>query len=329
MPLVKFNKPALDLAQQLQKWQIRGLGVGDSASAIHYLEFIGYYRFSGYALSFQDAGHADKHFKPGTRFEDLLSLYVFDRELRLLVMDAIERTESAIKARIVNEMSVKHGPHWFMDSKHFVLPPPPQLRPVKPYFSHNDLLDQIDGDLGIPKSAKLPCRPHNEVFINHYYKCYSDPYLPPAWMVFEILSMGTVSRLFAGLKEPNDRSAIASRFGVDEQVLQNWLHVISHIRNMCAHHRRLWNRQLVIKFIISKKLAYLVAHLPLKDRFYAIAVILHYFMGIVAPKSTWHCRLSDLINTCPLPPAGHMGFPNGWRSLPFWSIEPAAVDYSI
>ena len=116
---MKFTKPPFTLQQQLQKWQSRGLIVADPTRAAHYLRFIGYYRLSGYTLVFQDGGHPDKHFKPGTTFEQVLSLYVFDRELRLLLLDAVERVEVGVRTCLVNEMSVKHGAHWFMDANAF------------------------------------------------------------------------------------------------------------------------------------------------------------------------------------------------------------------
>src|ERR1043165_4000504 len=120
MALIKFNKPALSLNHQLQKWQSRGLNIADLAKATHFLKVIGYYRFSAYALPFQDGSHPDKHFKFGTDFEQILSLYVFDRELRLLTLDAIERIEVAVRAGIINQMCINHGPNWFMDAKNFV-----------------------------------------------------------------------------------------------------------------------------------------------------------------------------------------------------------------
>ena len=225
---MKFDKPALTLDQQLEKWQSRGLTIPDPAKALHYLEHIGYYRFSAYALPFQDPGHPDKHFRPGTTFEMVLSLYVFDRELRLLVMDVMERIEVAVRAHIVNEMSIRYGPHWFMETTYFKSLPPRPL--TKHHFDHDEFLDKIDEELGIPKMAKTPSAPHNEVFINHYYRKYGDPYLPPAWMVFEVLSMNRMSHVFANLADPADRNRIACHFGVDEQVLQKWLHCLSHVR---------------------------------------------------------------------------------------------------
>lgn len=317
---MKFTKPPLTLPQQLAKWQSRGLAVSDTTMALHYLQFIGYYRLSAYTLPFQEPAHPDKHFKSGTTFEQVLSLYVFDRELRLLVLDGIERVEVAVRTCLVNEMSTKHGAHWFMDPQHFKVPGP--SRP--PHFDHNKFLDKLEKELGIPPGNTILGRPHNEVFINHYYTKYGDPYLPPAWMVFEVLPMGSMSQVFANLRDAKNRAAVAAPFGVDEQVMQNWLHCLSYVRNGCAHHRRLWNLQLVIKPTIAKKLASLV---PVRDRFYALAVILHYMLGVTAPKSSWHERLARLLDTHPVADQRMMGFPPGWKSEAFWGF--GTEDFTI
>lgn len=317
---MKFSKPALDLTQQLQKWQSRGLVVANPAEALHYLQFIGYYRFSAYTLPFQSLASPDKPFATGTTFEQVLSIYAFDRELRLLVMDAIERVEVAVRSSLVNHMCLKHGAHWFMDASHFRVPPPIHAQGGPRGFNHSAFLDTIDDELGIPPSAKRPVRQHNEVFINHYFSKYTDPYLPPAWMVFEVVSLGTLSRVFSNLKDNNDRTAIAKPFAVDEQVLGSWLHCLSYVRNLCAHHGRLWNRQLVIKPIIAKKHTTLVT---VKDRFYSIAFILNYLLGIIAPRSAWHDRMRALVQSHPMANTAAMGFPQGWESLPVWNPQAA------
>jgi len=310
---VKFSKPPLTLSQQLAKWQSRGLVVADTAKALHYLKFIGYYRFSAYTLPFQDPAHHDKHFRSGTTFEQVLELYVFDRELRLLVLDAIERAEVAVRTCLVNEMSTRHGAHWFIEARHF-----------GGRFDHNRFLDKIDKELGIAAGARRPSRQHSEVFINHYYAKYTSPDLPPGWMVFEVLPLGTMSLVLANLANVSDRKAVALPFGIDEQVLTSWLHCLSYIRNVCAHHSRLWNRQLVIKPLVAKKHAALV---PVRDRFYAVAVMLHYMLGLTAPKSSWHERLARLVDGQPAGNLRVMGFPAGWKAVPFWGFS--TEDFAI
>ncbi|MFU8894518.1 MAG: Abi family protein [Luteolibacter sp.] len=282
---MRFQKPALPLPALIQRWEDRGLGILDQSEAEHYLRFIGYYRLSAYALPLQQkgaqpAGLIDKPFKAGVTFDDILNLYRFDRELRLLFMDAIERIEVAVRTCIVNEMSLRHGPHWFMDARHF--------KPHAPRFRHRRLIERIEKELQIQNGAMSPTKPHHEVFINHYYATYTDPYLPPAWMVAETLTLGTWSVIFENLRETHERKAIAKPLLTDEQVLRNWLHALTYVRNLCAHHSRLWNRQIVIKPMIAKRHA---NFLKSNDRCYAIAVVVEDMLRTIAPGTSWAIRL--------------------------------------
>jgi abortive infection bacteriophage resistance protein len=126
LPLVPFNKPPLNLPDQFGRLISRGLNVPDRATVAHYLSHIGYYRLSGYALSFQVGGTGpDRHdFKPGVTFDAILDRYVFDRKLRLLVMDAIERIEISVRAALSNVIAPRHGAHWYMSKA-----PRPVVRP--------------------------------------------------------------------------------------------------------------------------------------------------------------------------------------------------------
>lgn len=116
--MTAYTKPALDSSQHIMQWQQRGLGVVDTARAEHYVSAIGYYRLSAYTLPFQ-VGNPIHHFQAGTTFDQVLYLYVFDRQLRLLVMDAIERIEVAVRSQLNNHMAQKYGPHWYLDEQYF------------------------------------------------------------------------------------------------------------------------------------------------------------------------------------------------------------------
>ncbi len=309
---MKFTKPALTVPQQVIKFQGRGLLIEDLVEAEHYLRYIGYYRLSAYALPLQQGGIPDKPFKRGAAFRNILDLYRFDRELRLLVMDAVERIEVAARSVIVNEMSIRHGPHWYMDAAHF--------NPASPRFKHHELLNRIDKEFTIPAGGSNPVRPHHEVFINHYFTKYTSPYLPPAWMVAETLTLGTWSQIFENLRVTGERKAIAIHFGVDEQLLRNWLHALTYLRNLCAHHSRLWNRQTVIKITVAKKH---LSFLKTNDRFYAFAVVINDLLQRIAPHTGWHQRLEKLLSDHRFVDPVAMGFPANWREEPFWALAPA------
>ena len=307
-----FSKPALKNCELLKRWSQRGLQIQDWSRAEHYLQFSGYYRLSAYALPFQvtqdeaQVNGLDKPFKTGTSFEDIWECYCFDRELRLIFMDAIERIEVAVRSVIINVMSLQHGPHWYMDPKHFS---------VDQKFKHQELLKKIEKELkivgGDPKG-------HHEVFVNHYLTHYNDPYLPPSWMIAEVLTLGTWSLIFEHLKIGEERKEIAKPFLIDEYVLRNWLNALTYLRNICAHHARLWNRQFVIKPMIAKKHA---KFLKENNRCYAIATVIEELMKAINPESRWAERLNKLLKNYPKIPLKALGFPEAWYQEPFWNLH--------
>ena len=153
-----------------------------------------------------------------------------------------------------------------------------------------------------------------QTFIKHYYDKYGEPALPPSWMVFETLSFGTVSQAFKNLTRQNQKP-IAKTFGLDGAVLGSWLHALSYVRNLAAHHQRLWNRVYTIKPIAARHLA---ADLQDTTRFYAQAVMIEALLRVVAPASRWGDRLADLLAQHPKVPLGRLGFPEGWQQREVW-----------
>lgn len=303
---MRFTKPPLTIPQQLAKLKARGLVIADPAAAEHCLRYVGYYRLSAYALTFQDCTQPGKPFRPGTSFEQVVDLYRFDRELRLLVLDAIERVEVAVRSALNNELGLLHGAHWYMTAGHF-----------HAEFDHADFLDDLREEYRLATDGTGPVRPHQEVFINHYYEKYGDPELPPSWMVFETFTINTVSRMYRNLASRPLRQTLAATFGADESNLRGWLHTLSYVRNLCAHHARLWNRRLVIKFTVANK------HRTVLDRgdtLYATAVVLRSLLRRVAPETQWHWRLRELISRYPGLPLGAMGFPANWQQNSFWDF---------
>ena len=238
-------------------------------------------------------------FLDGVSFEDVLDLYVFDRKLRLAVMDAVERIEVAFRAQFSQTMSEQHGPHWFMDAAHF-----------QPGYDHAGFIARIKKDIG-HDNAKAAMR---QTFIKHYYDKYGDPELPPSWMIFEVLSFGTVSLAFKHLTRQNQKP-VAKPFGLAGEVLASWLHALSYLRNLAAHHQRLWNRTYTIKPIQAKWYA---AELQHTSRFYAQAVMTEVLLKVVSPDTRWGQRLADLLAEHPKVDARRLGFPDDWRQRPLW-----------
>lgn len=294
-PKLPYNKPALSPPDLLQHLISRGLIITRRLRALHALEHIGYYRLLLYMRPLQqfDPATGTRRFVPGTTFDDVVALYEFDGKLRILCMDAVERIEVALRAAIVSEVAVSHGPHFFTDQAHF------------------DTQVAFDDFQDVVKEEK------RSVAFRHYYRRYSTPSLPPIWVVMEALTFGTLSHFFSGLQRSH-RKAIAARFGFDEKVLRSWLRALNGLRNMAAHHNRLWNAPMhVDQPIAAKRLA--VEFGPTNDTFFARAVVAVALLENIAPRSRWKERLIRLLDKNPGVPEQAMGFPPGWRKRSFWS----------
>ena len=291
-----FEKPALTHAEQVERLRQRGMVVEDPAAAAFYLQHRNYYRLGAYWVPFE-ADHGTHRFRPGTRFDQVLALYVFDRELRLLVLDAIERVEVSVSSQWAYQMAHRHGPHGYLD-------PALALRRDKWQRDEKQVCDEVHRA--------------NETFIKHFFKVYREP-LPPVWAACEVLSLGLLSRLFDNLKPMPTRRAIAQVYGIDDKVLGSWLHHLSHVRNVCAHHSRLWNREFTITPMLPRhKPAALAGQFAANSRrLYNSLVLLLHCMDIIAPQHHWRTRLRELVARHGID-TGAMGFPAGWERMPIW-----------
>ncbi|WP_339798104.1 Abi family protein [uncultured Hyphomonas sp.] len=300
---MKFTKPALSIADQIALLERRGMTVPDRARAEHYLRHISYYRLRAYWLPFETPAevNGDHAFREGASFDDAVSLYVFDRQLRLLVMDAVERIEVSFRGTWAHHLAMKYGPHGYIDGT---------LYGRQDHYAKAlaGLIEEIDRS--------------RDTFIEHYRQKYDDPELPPIWMAAEVMSLGQLSKWLGNLKLRSDRQAIAKPYGLDEKVLVSAAHHIAHVRNICAHHGRLWNKQ----FTVTMKLPQYPASLKLainpttERRLYNTLAAIGYLIGIIASGSDWRRNLINLIDEYPLADTAAMGFPANWRDMAAWRV---------
>ncbi len=296
-PKVPYSKPSLSVEQQIQLLEDRGLLIDDQDRANHYLSYIGYYRLSGYSRYF--LGKGDR-FVDGIDFDKVLDLYVFDRKIRVLIQDALERIEVAIKAALSNVGSDIGGPFWMCDPAHF------------DRGKHKSVLDILDGALEEKNGSD------RHLFLSHFRQKYTDE-RPPSWMVMEALSFGAVSKTF-GVSRGSIQTATSKLFCVHRSILESWLHCLVYIRNLCAHHCRTWNRRFTI-----------IPRIPNQDylewqplgsvKLYTIARIINDLMHVIADGSAWNVRLRDLIRERPGVPLSAMGFPEDWEDNSAWRYE--------
>lgn len=274
--------------------------VGDTAHVEHYLNFIGYFRLSGYLRFYIDpADPGDKLFLKDTKFQDALDLYVFDRKLRVLLLDVLERIEIAIKSTMTNVGSINDGAMWLCNAANF------------DHGRHGQIATVLNECLGGDPEN------HQHSFIAKFCTEHSDPY-PPCWMLMEALSFGAVSKIYK-LAKGHLRQKVAEAFRVQHDVLESWLHALSTGRNVCAHHGRVWNRAFTIWPKIPKSYR-AIWPAASQDKLYVLCAIIHHMMERIADGSQWSERLKQTIAVAPVD-ISHMGFPADWAEQPFWAAS--------
>lgn len=296
-----YEKPALSIDEQLNLLVSRGLRVRDRERARHYLAHLSYYRLRGYWLPFEQASTGSSHqFRPETDFEDVVALYVFDRRLKLLLMDLVEQVEVSVRARWVNSFAMRYGPHGHLAASNF-----------RDASRHSKCLASLREELGRSR----------ETFVEHYRRTYHEPPSPPLWAACEVMSLGQLSQWIQNLGHRADRQAIAGGYGLDESVFCSFLHHLTNVRNLCAHHGRIWNRRFTFTMKLPKSPSSLAVRLnPFADRnVFNTLVVLDHLIEIISPDSRWHRDLLEAMKGCPAADPLAMGFPADWEDREPWS----------
>jgi len=299
MNKVPYDKPPLTYEKQLEQLQKRGLQIKNLPRALHLLENISYYRLSGYWYPLL-ANKREHIFKPEACFDTAFKLYCFDKELRRLVITELEKIEVAIRAKMTYILASHYGCFWFNDATLF-----------SNREKHQATIDKI----------KEEHRRSDEEFIKAFRNKYSNPF-PPSWMTLEITSFGTLSTLYKYLKPSKHKREIANYFGVSSQVFESWLHSIVYLRNVCAHHTRLWNRIIRIqpKIPETPQKIWLSNNAFQKDRTYFVLSIIKYLLQTVNPKSSFKSKLQILFASYPNVDIRSLDFPNNWETESLWCI---------
>ena len=291
----------------------------DDALATSILNRIGYYRLSGYFYPLRKTqpygviGRQDE-FQDGTTIELVGELYEFDRQLRLLVLDAVERIEVAIRCDVAHRLGQRHRlaheSHAQLDTKFCTV------------------RDKLTGKTGYEAWCErlnaVLYKARKEDFVKHHAKHYGGKM--PVWVVTEAWDFGLLSKFFAGMRY-KDQLQIASIYGLpDAKYLVSWLRAINFARNVSAHHSRLWNRNFpdTPSFPPSQphhRLHHLVADSNARTRIYGTLCVLRSMLSVIAPTNDWarrtraHCLTFP---TTPLISISQAGFPVGWETSALW-----------
>ncbi|MCU7936882.1 MAG: Abi family protein [Candidatus Thiodiazotropha sp. (ex Dulcina madagascariensis)] len=327
-----YSKPWQSYDEQLDLLISRGLAVTDRSKALEYLERIGYYRLSGYWFPFRersgplvlldDRGRKPARpkkvetvaldgFRPGATFENAVKLYVFDKQLRLLAMDALERIEIALRVDISHSLGR-------ID----------RFAYLYPELFHQEFSQKLHNSKGVTrhhewlgKHARL-INESKEEFVRHNKSKYGLPLA--IWVACEVWDFGTMSRLYAGMRE-QDQDVISAKYGVQNgRIFATWLRSLNYLRNVCAHHSRLWNRNIVDqpRLPSESEVAWVKpfeSNSHLRARCFLLLCMARHILQVVNPSSTWPDRMKIHLQTFPdldhlgLNLAG-MGVPEGWEA---------------
>lgn len=298
---MQYNKPPISFSVQVERLKARGLTFIDEANAEFILSDISYYRLRAYTFPFQDNIDPAHPFTMEVTFEEIIELYKFDRKLSQLVFGALEKIEIALRTQIIYQWAVTNGSHWQLD-------PSLYRNPGKYENQIKNLQTEID-------------RSH-ETFIEHYKAKYSDPTEPPSWMSLEVSSFGLLSQIFSNLKKGTEKKDVAIHFGLNDiSILENWMLCFCNIRNICAHHSRLWNRRLTahVKFPTNPVFPFISNTTIYPYKLYSALCCMQYMLNTIHPANGFKADLVSLIDTCPLAQEKEMGFPPYWKDEIFWS----------
>lgn len=313
------------------------MSFSDEDAAIRCLQSVGYYRLSGYwypdrvrvPVPTTDPKQlpdsmALSTFKPGTSFEQAHRLYEFDRKLKLLVLDGLERVEVAMRFQLGHVLGEGH-PYAHCDTNALSNGFTGVADPSNP-------LDRVAWLSSEHSKWLMKVRRHEEdskeEFVKHFKQKYGSGL--PVWVITEILDFGGMSTLYSGLKQSH-RDQIAESFGFEKDgrgdgpALATWMKNLNYIRNTCAHHARLWNKNMAVQGSDVSGIPDLLHADPAKDRLYASLAVVGYLLLHIDPKASWREEVRDFLQgNSGLADLAKMGFPTDWDKERVWdpSYQP-------
>ena len=296
---VNYTKTCILPQDMIPLLKKRGLDISGEQRAAGYLANIGYFRLSAYFYPLLKEPKTDHIYKEGATFDMALDMYRFDRKLRILLFNEIEKIEVAIRSAMNNWISDGlNDVFWMTDEKYF-----------KNNVIFSKTMDIIQSEISKTK----------EEFILHFHNKYINPY-PPAWMITEIIPLGALYNIFNNLKSKSLKKKVSNTFGLSLPAFSSWMLILSNLRNLCGHHVRVWNKE--ISFVASNPLQHTFpwidsSNTDLKRIYFRICII-KYLLFTVSPNNTFTRKLKSLLAEYPTIDVKAMGFPANWQTEPLW-----------
>ncbi|MDR0910663.1 MAG: Abi family protein [Spirochaetaceae bacterium] len=279
-------KPFLSLEAQIEKICSRGCTINDKNQAMAVLSRINYYRFSAYFLPFKQA---DGSYKIGTAFAKVYGMYEFDRRIRGVVFQAVARIEVLMRSRIAYLYAENYGPLGYLDAQNY----------SSKWHNHAKFLEQIKNE--IRQNRKV-------LFVKHHIKKYDNQF--PLWVIVELFTFGMLSKFYADLQTPIKKKIARSVGAYTPEKLSSWLRCCTELRNICAHHGRLYFRRLS-----SAPAGF--TDISAKDQ-HTLFTMLRVIKNLYPERKSWNTEVVERIDALITDyqdciQLRHIGFPADWK----------------
>lgn len=297
-----YKKEHKSFEEQLELLKKRNLIISNEKYVLTKLQHINYYRLSAYFLPFQHPKNSENKnkFLPNTTFEDIIKLYYFDTELRKIIFEAIEVIEIYLRTQIAYYHSKSYDAFGYLDIKNLRENKQTEFNEL-----HQDILKEKERS--------------KEVFIRHFRNKYKTNELP-IWTVVEIISFGSLSKLFMILQEKEQNEVISCMGGINKVVFFKWFKALSSVRNACAHHSRLWNKTLGVSFEVPRNNEVFKDLENSKNKiFFALSVIEYILTCIGEDEIEFKTKIKVLLKKYQQINLEKMGFIENWENNPIWS----------
>src|SRR5690554_6292331 len=301
-----FEKAPTTIEEQIRLLKSRGLEISDEDQVSHLLNHISYYRLGEYWYSMQS--DKERHiFKPNSKFSDVEALYYFDNELRMLLFGVIEKIEISLRTKLIYHLFHEFDAWWFQNFDLFT----DSRALVK-------TLTSLEEEISRSKEVTIK---------NHFKRHKDDLRFPPSWKSLEQTSFGSLSKLYGNLKNTiKSKDTIAKEYGtVNHTYLPSWLQSISQIRNYCAHHSRLWNKNLPgAPRLLSKPPNPWINNVPKEHEFkflYIHLCLMKYLLNIIQPDNQFTANLLHLLEKYQNLDPNALGLKPDWHKEPLWNYD--------
>lgn len=322
------RKPFKTFTEQAELLLNRGL-IADKNDLIRKLESVNYYRLSGYSFPFRKTPLKNEEYRQGTSLKIVWEYYLLDRRLRLLIIDAIERIEIALRTRIAY--------YWA------------QFSGISNPQSNGVMYNATAKKERLIENVQASYDRSEEDFVAHHRAIgVTDVEQLPVWVFIELSTFGDVVSLFNGMPRQVQEDIIQS-FGLEKKeneikYFKSLLSLIRVARNCCAHHARIWNKRWVHTDATGKKRPIVKdssaaewkysldrinqwAHNPSNNRFSFdksqtgfLLTVCRKFLKHISDTSKWRDRVFELMDRSETPrnACREMGLCENWRDHPIW-----------